>query len=301
MVTDAPNLNRLIYFTTVVEAGSFTAAGDQLGVAKAVVSHQIARLEEELGVTLLTRTTRRVTPTEEGLLFHGRAVAILRDAELAYAEMSRRAAEPSGHLRLTAPLDYGAAVVAPVIAAYRVRYQQVQVTVSFDDQVMDLAQVGVDVAIRAGWLADAANRARRLGAFEQWLVAAPHSVPPTAALTPQMVAGLPWIANAALRHPLKWTFTAPDDRTQQIEAEAAVTADKTPAALALVQAGAGIGVFPDYLVRGRVAQGQLQRLLPEWALPSGNIHAVYPLGRYRPARVRHFIDMLAAAERKRRD
>src|SRR5438445_3318426 len=103
-LADLLNLNRLVYFTTVMETGSFTSAADRLGVAKAVVSHQIGRLEEELGATLLQRTTRRVTPTEEGRLFYDRAVIILREAESAYGEISHGAVEPSGTLRLTAPL-----------------------------------------------------------------------------------------------------------------------------------------------------------------------------------------------------
>src|SRR3954451_921924 len=109
------NLNRLVYFTTALETGSFTAAADRLDVAKAVVSHQIARLEEEMGTTLLRRTTRRITPTEEGRLFYDRATNILREAEAAYGEISQRVVEPVGTLTLTAPLDYGTRIVAPTI------------------------------------------------------------------------------------------------------------------------------------------------------------------------------------------
>lgn len=91
-MSDLLNLNRLIFYTTVVDTGSFTLAAERLGVAKAVVSHQVARLEQELGVTLLTRTTRRLHATDEGRLFYGRCVIILREAEAAYAEMSQRRA-----------------------------------------------------------------------------------------------------------------------------------------------------------------------------------------------------------------
>src|SRR3954463_7030341 len=110
-----PNLNRLAYFAAVVETGSFTAAAARLGITKAVVSQQVARLEEELGTTLLVRTTRRVEPTEAGRAFHARCVVILRESEEAFVEITRAAGSPTGTLRITAPFDYGAAVVVPAL------------------------------------------------------------------------------------------------------------------------------------------------------------------------------------------
>ena len=149
-MTELLNLNRLAYFTTVMETGSFTAAADRLGIAKAVVSHQIGKLEEELGATLMRRTTRRVTSTEEGRRFYDRAVIILREAEAAYGEISQGAAEPTGTLRLTAPLDYGTKMVAPIIAAYLRKYPHMRVDASFDDAVSNLVDEQIDLGIRVG-------------------------------------------------------------------------------------------------------------------------------------------------------
>src|SRR5438105_12066453 len=101
------NLRRLAYFAAVVENGSFTAAAERLGITKAVVSQQVARLEREFRTSLLVRTTRRVQPTEAGQAFYQRCALILRDAESAFDELSDASAEPSGTLRLTAPFDYG--------------------------------------------------------------------------------------------------------------------------------------------------------------------------------------------------
>jgi DNA-binding transcriptional LysR family regulator len=299
-MSDLLNLNRLIFFTTVVDTGSFTLAAERLGVAKAVVSHQVARLEQELGVTLLTRTTRRLHTTGEGRLFHERCVIILREAEAAYAEMSQRASEPSGMLTLTAPLDYGAAVVAPTIAAYRQRFPQMQVNVIFDDDVMDLVAGQVDLAIRVGWLADSSNQARRLGAFDQYLVATPSligTMPPI--LSPADATNLPWVANVALRNPLRWVFSHAEKEAVTIDVNCPVTTDKTPAAYACVLAGVGISVFPDYMATKDIEAGRLVRMLPDWSLPAGGIHAVFPPARFRPAKVRAFVDMLKAVERRR--
>lgn len=299
-MSDILNLNRLIFFTAVVEAGSFTAAADRLGVAKAVVSHQIARLEEELGVTLLMRTTRRLQATEEGTVFYQRCIVILREAESAYEEMSLRGAEPSGTLTLTAPLDYGAAVVAPTIADYLLAYPQMRVDVIFDDSVSDLIAERIDLSIRVGWLSDSSHQARRLGTFEQVLVATPTvaaRIP--AGLAPADVANLPWIANGALKNPLRWTFSCDRAEPVTIETRPIMTTDKTPTAYACMLAGVGISVFPDYMVETDIQAGKIVRLVPGWTLPQGGIHAVFPPARFRPAKVRAFVDMLVVAERRR--
>ena len=115
---DAINLNRLAYFAAVVDAGSFTAAAGRLGITKAVVSQQVARLEEEVGTTLLVRTTRKVRPTEAGRVFHARCASILREAEDAFGELSQVATTPTGTLRITAPFDYGISRVVPAITQF---------------------------------------------------------------------------------------------------------------------------------------------------------------------------------------
>ncbi|MGO4125891.1 LysR family transcriptional regulator [Inquilinus sp. YAF38] len=294
------NLNRLAFFAAVIEAGSFTAAGDRLGVAKAVVSHQVGKLEEELGVTLLMRTTRRVRATEAGRFFYDRCAVILRDAESAFAETSRSAAVPTGTLTITAPVDYGAAVVAPAITLFMERYSHMRVEASFDDDVADLLAEPIDVAIRVGWLTDSGNQAQQLGTFAQHLVCSPafaRRLPPR--LDPKTVEGLPWIANNALKTPLRWLFSRGEWEKTTIEARASVSADKTPTVHACVLAGAGVSVLPDFLVAGNIAAGRLVRLLPDWTLPAGGIHVVYPAARFRPAKVRLFVDLMKRLERAR--
>lgn len=299
-MSDLLNLNRLIFFTTVVESGSFTAAGERLGVAKAVVSHHVARLEEELGVTLLSRTTRRLATTEEGRIFYDRCAVILREAEAAYGEMSHHTSEPSGTLTLTAPLDYGAVIVAPVITAYLARYPTMKVDLVFDDTVIDPATQQLDLAIRAGWLTDTSHQSRRLGAFEQYLVATPSVAERFSSLqTPADAANLPWIENSVLRHPLRWMFSRDGFPPEMVEVSSAIRTDKTPAAYACVLAGAGVSVFPDYMLGKDLAQGRLVRLLPDWSLPAGGLHAVFPVARFRPVKVRRFVEMMLSAERKR--
>src|SRR3954470_14296006 len=157
------NLKRLTYFVSVVETGSFTAAAERLGITKAVVSQQVARLEREFRTSLLVRTTRKVQTTEAGRAFYERCAPILRDAESAFDELAEVSAEPSGTLRLTAPFDYGINVVVPAIAAFTQRYPACKVDAVLSDQMVDMASGGIELAIRVGWLADTALQARRIG------------------------------------------------------------------------------------------------------------------------------------------
>jgi DNA-binding transcriptional LysR family regulator len=131
-------LNRLTYFAAVVEAGSFTRAAERLGVTKAVVSQHVARLEEEVGTTLLLRTTRKVALTDAGRRLHARCVVILRESAEALDELAEGAAEPTGTLRMTVPFDYGAAVVMPVVTSFAQTHPRCAVEVVLTDRIVDV-------------------------------------------------------------------------------------------------------------------------------------------------------------------
>ena len=294
------NLNRLAYFAAVVDTGSFTRAAERLGITKAVVSQQVAQLERDLQTSLLVRTTRRVNPTEAGRLFHARCVMILREAEDAFDELAQAAAAPVGLLRITAPNDYGTAVVAPVTAAFTARYSACRVELTLADETVDLASGQIDLAIRVGWLADSSLQARKIGSFEQFLVGAPSVANRMAAIThPDDIASWPFIANMALREPLLWQFSRGDLDRRAVRMQASIAIDTTPGVLAAVRVGGGLSVLPDFLVAGDLASGRLIHLLPEWRLPSGGIYTVYPAARFRPPKVTAFVDMLVKVARKK--
>lgn len=166
----AHNLNRLAYFAAVVETGSFTKAAERLGVTKAVVSSQVTQLESELQATLLVRNTRRVSATEAGQVFYARCATILGEAEEAFGEISDLAERPVGILRMTAPNDYGTAIVAPVAADFRRQYPGCRVELRLTDDHSDLMAGDLDLAIRVGWLRDSGLMARKMGIFKQVLV-----------------------------------------------------------------------------------------------------------------------------------
>lgn len=297
-MADVRNLNRLAYFVAVVDAGSFTRAAERLGITKAVVSQQVARLEAELGTTLLLRSTRRVAPTEAGRAFHARCTLILKEAEDAFDELAQSAAKPTGVLRLTAPYDYGTAMVVPVITGFMHRHPACTAEIHLNDQRVDLAGGQLDLAIRVGWVMEPGLQARRIGRFQQILVAG-RQFDVAALATPDDLAQRPFVALTALRDPLTWQFSRKPLEQRAVRLAASITTDTAPAVLAAVKAGAGLAVLPDFLVAPLLAEGRLQHVLPDWTLPGGGIHAVFPTQRFRPARVRAFVSMLAQAEKAR--
>jgi DNA-binding transcriptional LysR family regulator len=294
------NLRRLVYFVAVVETGSFTAAAERLGITKAVVSQQVARLEQEFQTSLLVRTTRKVQPTEAGQAFYKRCALIQREAEDAFAELGEAVTGPSGTLKLTAPFDYGISVVVPAIAAFSRRYPNCKVNAVLSDQTLDLMSGHIELAIRVGWLSDSDLQARQIGTFRQLLVAPPGMRKQIENLKdPEDLADLPFVANTALREPLRWNFSLNETERRAVNMQSAIFLDTTLAVREAVREGAGLSVLPDYAVVDDLTTGHLLPVLPHWHLPMGGIHAVFPSARFRPVKVRAFVDVLLRREEQR--
>src|SRR3569623_3734939 len=190
-------LTRLTYFAAVVEAGSFTRAAERLGVTKAVVSQHVARLEEEVGTTLLLRTTRKLAITDAGRRLHERCVVIVREAAQALDELAEGATEPTGARRMTVPFDYGAAVVIPVVASFARTHPRCYVDVVLTDRIVAVQTVDLENSV--GWLRDSSDVARRIGAMEQYLVCYRELAGHVArAREPDDLAALPFVADASL-------------------------------------------------------------------------------------------------------
>ncbi len=292
------NLKRLAYFAEVVETGSFTAAAVRLGITKAVVSSQVARLEQAFETTLLVRTTRSVRPTEEGRIFYERCARILSEAQAAFDGLAAADGAPTGLLRLTAPLDYGVAMVVPAIAAFRDRFPACTVDLVLSDATLDPVGSDIELAIRVGWLADSALRARRIGTFGQVLVAGPdHTLPPEA--TPADVATLPFVANSNFGDPLGWTFRSDAGTAQTVRFATTLAISATIGVLQAARGGAGLAILPDFAVADDLASGRRGLLPTDSPLDRGGVHAVMPGTRFRPARVTAFLDILAERERRR--
>jgi DNA-binding transcriptional LysR family regulator len=292
----AINLNRLVVFVAVAENGSLTAAAEKLGIAKTMVSAHMQRLEAELGSSLLTRTTRKTALTEAGKAFHTATRQALHDIDDAVLAVGSSAAVPRGTLRVTSPVDYGAAVITPLLVSLQQRYPALKVELLCADRRFDLIEEGIDVAIRLGRLADSTHRAVRVGGYTKWLVAAPqclkrHGVPET----PADLGAFPFISLSVLAQPLLFNFEGPKKQKRSVRFKEAFSTNTAPACKAAALAGGGFAVLTDFSINEDVVAGRLVRVLPKWTLPESDIHAVFPTVRYLPSKVRVFIDEVKAA------
>jgi len=292
MTSPELNLNRLAVFVALVRAGSFTAAAERLGTTKAMVSQHIAKLEEEVGVTLLLRSTRRMSLTDAGERFHEDCARVLADAEAAVTRLGECRDTPMGVLRVAAAGDHGPAIVAPVLAEYAALHPQVSVELVVSDDVVDVIAERFDLSIRIGWLRDSNLRAAKLDSFRQCLVASPAYVARRGAPSvPDELAMHDWVSLSVLSSPTRWTFTDEAGGEHTVRTRSVASANSTLAAHAFVVGGLGISVLPDYLVDADIAAGRLVPLLDGYRLPDGGVHAVYP-GKLTSVKVRAFIDLL---------
>jgi DNA-binding transcriptional LysR family regulator len=297
MRASAISLGRLVAFTAVAEAGSFTAAAERLNTTKSAVSQAVAVLERELGAQLLQRSTRKLAITEAGESFLADCRTLLADAEAAVERARTGRAQPSGTLRLTSTQGM-AGMVAGWIATYREHYRAMRVDYVPTDRKVDLIAERFDLAIRIGPMADSSLRAVVLEELELWTVAAPsylarHGMP----RKPAELARHEWIAMSLLPSPWSADFER-GGRKLRLKTRGSISVASTEALLRLVIQGAGISAFPSAAdLRGEVEAGRLVRLFPGWATRRMFLYAAYPGSIAAPAKTRAFIDLTKEAVR----
>lgn len=288
------DLNAVLLFAAVAETGGFTAAAEQLGVAKAKVSVEVGRLEQRLGVSLFTRTTRRVTLTDAGQALLAECVPLLRGAQEAMGQLGG-AAELAGPLRISTAVDHAVQSMSGAVAEFAALHPRVSIDLRASDRVTDLVKEGIDVAIRMGWLRDSSLRATRLGEFAQYVVASPAYLARAGMpRAPRDLVGHDWIALSLLPTPLTWKFSASRGRSQTVRMQSRLRSDSSATLRSLLLHGAGVSAVDQFSVAESLRTGQLVRLLPQWSLPQGGVYAVLPPGRHVPAKVRAFIDFYRA-------
>lgn len=286
------NLNRLAIFVAVVEAGSLTAAAARLGLAKAMVSTHIQRLEREVGASLLVRTTRQLKVTESGRAFYEASCSILQAAEQALSAVSGASAPVRGMLRVSAPNDYGTLAVAPALVDLRRAYPELDVELICNDRYVDLIADGIDIAIRLGRLTDSNYRAVKIGAFVKWVVASPAFVEKwRKPRSPAALAKWPFVALSVLPHPLTLELQCANGNMKSVRCTSGLLVNTADAARAATLSGGGFGLLTDFSIAADVEAGRLVRLLPDWTTVPAGIHAVFPPTSYPSAKVRALIDV----------
>ena len=286
------NLNRLVVFVAVVETGSITAAAKRLGFAKTMVSTHIQKLEAEMGSNLIVRTTRRLHLTEAGTLFYNACQKILHDTEIAIAAASSNTQQVRGKLRISASVDFGASVVAPLAAELVNTHPELRIEIISSDHRVDMVAEGIDVAIRIGRLADSSHKAALIMNFEEWVVASPQIFSKGLPTSPKELEQYPFVALSVLPNLLNWDFVRDDQTSESVHFNASIISNTSIAVKAAVLAHAGFMIQPNFLVADDIAAGRLIRLLPEWNLLGGGIYAVFPASVQRSHKVSIFIAAL---------
>jgi DNA-binding transcriptional LysR family regulator len=293
MLLNGVNLNRFVVFVRVVEIGSMTGAAELLGIAKTVVSTHIQRLEAELGASLLSRTTRKLTLTEEGESFYDAARGIVESAEEAVNAVGRDASELRGTLRVTASVDFSASVLMLLVAQLSQRHPLLKIQVLSGDRLFDLVAEGIDVAIRLGRLSDSTYKAVRVAEFRSWLVAAPSVIDERSKVSkPEDLADWPFLSLSVLSQPLTHTFTGPKLQKQTVRFRSNLSANTAHSLRSAAVLGAGLTILPEFAITDDVAEGRLVRVIPAWSTPAGGVYAVFPPSRYRSQKVRALVDAL---------
>ncbi|NHZ69937.1 MAG: LysR family transcriptional regulator [Thermotogales bacterium] len=281
-------------FARVVEAGSISGAAERLGVAKSVVSRRIANLEERLGAQLFRRTTRRLNLTDTANSFYDRCMRILADVQEAEDAVSDEHATLHGRLRVAVPLSFGLMHLGPAIDDFMKAHPDVEFDLDFNDRQVDLLTEGFDVAVRIAHLADSSFIARRLATIKVAMCASPDYLERSG--TPRAPAELrdhACLTYSNLPDPSLWIYDGPDGKRVSVRVKSRLQANNGDFMREAVIAGQGIASLPTFLVYKAIEQGQLIRILPDYASPGIDAYAVYPQTRHLSHRVRAFVDFLA--------
>ncbi|WP_197077251.1 MULTISPECIES: LysR family transcriptional regulator [Aquitalea] len=280
-------------FATVVEQGSMVAAARALGMTPSAVSQHISKLESEHGVSLLHRTTRSLTLTEAGSLFYQGCADMLAAARLAEQRLNEMRDAPVGELRLSAPTGFAGPMLTEALAPLLAAHPRLSLKLFFHDEMIDLVQHRIDLALRAGDLKDSSLVARHLADWESVLCAAPSYLARHPAITtPQQLEQHQWVM---LDHERSHTWLTMENAAGEVErpmVERRVSSNNILAARQFVLAGMGLSIQPEPEVRQELADGRLLRVLPQWRLPALGIFVVTPRRDAQPAKVRYAIEAL---------
>jgi DNA-binding transcriptional LysR family regulator len=287
-------LHLMTVFVAVAEEESFAGGARRLGMSPPAVTRAVAALEERIGVKLLNRTTRYVRATEAGQRYlddSRRIIAELDEVDEAAAGIN---AEPRGHLAVTAPVLFGKLFVLPGIVEYLQRHPAMEVSALFVDRVVNLLEEGLDVGVRIGELPDSSMKAIRVGSVRRVLCASPgylemHGTPHTLA----GLSGHTLIAASAVTPTHEWKFGKGAERSS-IRVKPRLTVNTNDAAVEAAVQGFGITRLLSYQVAAYLASGQLKIVMPEFEPESMPIHVLHREGRYASAKIRSFVDLIAA-------
>lgn len=290
------HLSRVGIFISVVKNQSFSGAARELGITSSAVSKQVQNLENELQVKLLNRTTRKVSPTEEGAIYFERSARALEDLQEAKEQIHELKANPKGPLKVSLPLSLGVNYLIEEIAAFAKTYPDIHMDVSFDDRIVDIVAEGFDLVIRISELKDSSLIARRLAPCPLVMCASGEYLKRYGNLnTPEDLSDhnvLSYTRNTGLH---EWRYQDAHGKSGQVSLSGTFKSDTGQMMCEAAVQGIGIAILPIFYVAEHLKSGALIKILPDYKTwPQRDIHAVFMPNRYLSTRLRLFVDHLAA-------
>ena len=287
-------LDAMQLFVRVAELGSFAGAAQQLGVARSVVTRQIAGLEAHLGVKLMARSTRRLTLTSAGTAYLEKCRVILNLVEAAEIGVAEERQTPRGNIRISLPLSFGLKRLAPLLLDFSQRYPEVALDMDYSDRRVNLIEEGIDLSIRVTRRLDAGDVARRIGTSRMLVLASPdylsrHGQPAHPAELAHHVCLGYTNAGAAT----SWQFVV-DGQLENFPIRSRINANNGDVLTEAAAQGLGIACQPDFIAGSFIAAGRVVEILVDYPGPELGIYAMLPSNRHIPHRVRVLMDFLAA-------
>jgi DNA-binding transcriptional LysR family regulator len=286
-------LRQMAIFAKTIDHGSFRGAASELRLSPSVVSHHVSHLEESLGVALIYRTTRKLTLTREGERLLAATRAMLEAAESEMRHLSASAATPSGELRITVPSVLSQSVLTERIAAFSKTYPKIQMSIDFSDARRELIDDGFDFAVRMGPKIKRSPTARSMFKVTRKLVvASDYAASRPEPRHPTDLVDWAWLALTPVQNvPLK--FAKRGEKAVAIKPRAQIYTNDAQALYRLARSGAGLAIIPDFLATNDLDEGRVVNVLPDWAVPSIEVYAVWPSNAPKHGLIRLAIDALS--------
>ena len=287
-------LNAISVFCKVIETQSFTQAANQQNISVAMASKLVSQLEEHLKTRLLQRTTRKIVPTEAGMLYYQRCQAILLDLSEADSSISNMATSLQGNLLISVPRDFGLLYISPNLPKFIELHPNLHVEIEFEDKRVDLVAEGYDLALRIGYMQDSSLVARKISSSPMHFVASPSYLESRGTpLTPDDLEYHQGLLYKSSLNQVNWQ-SIKTNQIQRYKIQSKVVSNNGMALLEMTKAGLGISYSPSFFVKDALASGELIEILSEYKQKPLDIYVVYPNRRHLPAKVRAFIEFLAS-------
>lgn len=287
------NITDLVTFKYIVKCGSLRAAAQNVGLSCAGVTKRLQRLEKQIGIRLINRSTRKLSLTQEGQQFYDYCVRILDDIEEAESVLSDNNRELNGSLRIALPDHFGRRHILPILKKFTAVYQNLSLSIDFSDRVVDIVDGGYDVAVRIGTMRDSTLIARAIGNEQRVVVASPEYLDKFG--TPTTLEELATHRALLYANPIpldEWKFVCPNGEVKKVRMSGRVHSNSCESLKGAVTAGMGVSLRPLWDVQSEIESGTLNILLPDYSPPAFNVHVVFPSRQHLSLKARTFIDLV---------